>query len=140
MRIVPLFYLLFLLYCSSCTDNRLVNQMQADICIIGAGSAGIGAALAASRAGAEVIIIEKENKVGGTSVHSYVNNWEPGPGCSYSNEIYHRLPPAAKGVARQVHSYHKDEPYGIFLVSPQLTYNHTLRRSDLDVPFRNGLF
>lgn len=130
---MPLFYLMLFLSCSSCIDNRLVKQMEADVCIIGAGSAGIGAALAASRAGAEVIILEKENMVGGTSVHSFVNTWEPGPGCSYSKEIYHRLPPSARGIARQVHSYRKDEPYGLFLVSPLLTYNHTLRRSDLDV-------
>lgn len=113
--------------------DRQVDRVKADVCVIGAGSAGIGAALAASRAGANVILIEKENKVGGTSVQSYVNTWEPGPGCSYAYEIYHRLPEMAKGVAGQVHAYRKDEPYGLFLVSQQLSYNRSLRRSDLDV-------
>ena len=133
MRIGSLFYLLLFICSSSCIDNQPVEKIETDVCIIGAGSAGIGAALGAARSGAEVIIIEKENKVGGTSVQSYVNSWEPGPGCSFSREIYHRLPSSAKGVAGQVHSYHKNEPYGLFLVSPRLTYNHTLRRSDLDV-------
>ena len=41
------------------------KKIQTDVCIIGAGSAGIGAALAASRSGANVILIEKESKVGG---------------------------------------------------------------------------
>jgi hypothetical protein len=130
--ILTFFLTLFILINSSCFDQQ-INLLKADVCIIGAGSAGIGAALAASRSGADVILIEKENKVGGTSVQSYVNNWEPGPGCSYSYEIYHRLPPGTKGVAKQVHPYDKDEPYGLFLISPQLTYNHSLRRSDLDV-------
>uniref|UniRef100_UPI0035691F84 FAD-dependent oxidoreductase n=1 Tax=Mariniphaga sediminis TaxID=1628158 RepID=UPI0035691F84 len=71
--------------------------------------------------------------VGGTSTLSYVNNWEPGPGCSFSYEIFYRLPPYAKGVAKQVHSYQNDEPYGLFLNSPDLIYNNSLRRSDLDV-------
>lgn len=133
MRMIPVFCPLLFLFSNSCSDNRKVCQLEADVCIIGAGSAGIGAALAASRSGAEVILIEKENKVGGTSVHAYVNSWEPGPGCSYAEEIYHRLPTGAKGVARQVHAYNKEEPYGIFTISPNLTYNHSLRRSDLDV-------
>ena len=133
MRTILTFFLtLFILINSSCLDQQ-IYLLKADVCIIGAGSAGIGAALAASRSGADVILVEKENKVGGTSVQSYVNNWEPGPGCSYSYEIYHRLPPGMKGVAKQVHPYDKDEPYGLFLISPQLTYNHSLRRSDLDV-------
>ena len=86
MRTILTFFLtLFILINSSCFDQQ-INLLKADVCIIGAGSAGIGAALAAARSGADVILVEKENKVGGTSVHSYVNNWEPGPGCSYSYE------------------------------------------------------
>jgi hypothetical protein len=127
------FLLLILFYSSVYASQKYVTTLKTEVCIIGAGSGGIGAALAASRAGAEVIIIEKEGIVGGTSTLSYVNNWEPGPGCSYSNEIFYRLPPFAKGVAKQVHSYKSDEPYGLFLNSPDLIYNNSLRRSDLDV-------
>ncbi|MEN8227916.1 MAG: FAD-dependent oxidoreductase [Bacteroidota bacterium] len=132
MRTLFTFLLTLVILNSSCSRQQ-IHQLEADVCIIGAGSAGIGAALAASRSGADVILVEKEEKVGGTSVQSYVNTWEPGPGCSYANEIYHRLPPGAKGVAKQVHSYDRDEPYGLSLVSPQLSYNLSLRRSDLDV-------
>ncbi len=132
MRTSFTIFLTLFLFNNSCSDQH-IHQLKTDVCIIGAGSAGIGAALAASRSGANVILVEKEKMVGGTSVQSYVNTWEPGPGCSYSYEIYHRLPPDARGVAKQVHSYDKDEPYGLSLISPQASYNHSLRRSDLDV-------
>lgn len=130
---ITFFSLLIFAYTGVYAIQDNVTSIKTEVCIIGAGSGGIGAALAASRAGAEVVIIEKEGIVGGTSTLSYVNNWEPGPGCSYSYEIFYRLPPFAKGVAKQVHSYQKDEPYGLFLNSPDLIYNNSLRRSDLDV-------
>lgn len=129
-----LLLLIIILYCKNIyAIQDDVKVIKTGVCIIGAGSGGIGAALAASRSGADVVLIEKEKIVGGTSTLAYVNNWEPGPGCSYSHEIFYRLPPHAKGVAKQVHSYQNDEPYGLFLNSPDLTYNNSLRRSDLDV-------
>ena len=110
------------------------TKLHADVCIIGAGSAGIGAALASARAGASTILVEKENKVGGTSTMSYVNNWEPGPGCNYSEEIFRRLKKKnAAGVARLIHTYKKEEPYGLSQVDTSLNYYFSLRRSDLDV-------
>ncbi len=118
-----------------CTANSNKIEIDAEVCVIGAGSAGIGAALAASRAGAKVVLIEKQNRVGGTATQAYVNSWEPGPGCAYAQEIYNRLSKIkhAVGIGRQVHSWQKDEPYGIFRTDDKLTYNRSLRRSDLNV-------
>ncbi len=65
--------------------------LRPDVCIVGGGSGGIGAAIAASRAGANVILIEKQARLGGTSTRSYVCNWEPGPGDAIAREIYDRL-------------------------------------------------
>ena len=107
-------------------------RIKTDVCVIGAGSGGIGVALAASRSGAAVVLIEKRGRVGGTSTLAFVNNWEPGPGCSYAKEIYERM--SAKGamkISKSVHSYKKEEPYGIFVIDTSATYNQTLRRSDL---------
>ena len=117
------------------SNNDKETKISTDVCVIGAGSSGIGAALAASRAGAKVVLIEMQNKVGGTSTQAYVNSWEPGPGCSYAQEIFNQLSkiPNAVGLGRQVHAYQKDEPYGIFLTDMNLNYNYSLRRSDLKV-------
>ncbi|MBN2296891.1 MAG: FAD-dependent oxidoreductase [Pirellulales bacterium] len=73
-------------------------ELHTDVCVVGGGSGGIGAALAASRAGAEVILIEKQAKLGGTSTLANVNSWEPGPGCSFAREIYDRLKKIPKAV------------------------------------------
>lgn len=49
-----------------------VEPLGCDVCVVGGGSAGIGAALAAARAGADVIVIERNRMLGGTSTSGYV--------------------------------------------------------------------
>ncbi|OGV74852.1 MAG: hypothetical protein A3K19_00650 [Lentisphaerae bacterium RIFOXYB12_FULL_65_16] len=56
--------------------------MDCDICIVGAGSGGIGAAVAAARAGASVILVEKNHVPGGTVTLAWVHTWEPTCGTS----------------------------------------------------------
>jgi hypothetical protein len=68
-----------------------VRELRADVCVVGGGSGGIGAAVAAARAGATVLLVERESILGGTSTAGYVINWEPGPGCAIAREIVNRL-------------------------------------------------
>lgn len=109
------------------------EQTVCDVCVVGGGSGGFGAALAAARAGAKVILVEKQAILGGTSTSAFVTNWEPGPGCSFSRELYGRL--KGKGgvvaIAARVHSYKSSEPYGLSYGTPKsaLTYDDTLRRA-----------
>jgi hypothetical protein len=56
--------------------------MNCDVLIIGAGSAGIGAAYRAAKVGAKVVLVEKLQQLGGTAVNAWINNWEPTPGAS----------------------------------------------------------
>lgn len=127
-------YVIILLLVCLCFSNPVPaqksNYIATDVCVVGGGSAGIGAALAASRAGAEVVLVEKTGKIGGTSTQSYVNNWEPGPGCSYSYEIFRRMSqkPGYIGVARNQHVHTSEEPYQLWLIDSTLNYNNTLRR------------
>jgi hypothetical protein len=65
--------------------------LRADVCVVGGGSGGLGAALAAAHAGARVILLEREAMLGGTSTAGGISNWEPGPGCSLAREIHERL-------------------------------------------------
>ena len=44
-----------------------------DLAVIGGGFAGVAAALAAARAGAKVLIVEKSNCLGGAAVNCLVN-------------------------------------------------------------------
>ena len=131
-----IFYILFsslLLNLSS--YSKEVIKIETDVCVIGAGSGGIGSALAASRAGAEVVLIERQGMVGGTSTLAFVNNWEPGPGCAFSEEIYRRMKFESEtiGVSMRIHNYKKDEPYGIETLNLDGLYNQTIRRSDLSI-------
>jgi 2-polyprenyl-6-methoxyphenol hydroxylase-like FAD-dependent oxidoreductase len=48
-------------------------SVQRDILVVGAGSAGIAAAIAASRAGATVFLVEKTDRVGGLITHSLLH-------------------------------------------------------------------
>ena len=133
MRFILLILILKMLIPNTSSLAKEPTRLKTDVCIIGAGSGGIGAALSASRAGAEVVLIEKQGRVGGTSTMAFVNNWEPGPGCSYAREIYERMTATSEAIeiSKGVHGYQNEEPYGIHVIDPTASYNHTLRRSDL---------
>ena len=62
------------------------ERIRTEVCVIGGGSGGIGAALAAARAGVNVVLVEREEILGGTATCAYVNVWRPvagGYGISY---------------------------------------------------------
>jgi hypothetical protein len=66
--------------------------LRCDFAVIGRGSGRFGAALAASRMGVDVVLVEKADCLGGNSVRGGVNIWEPGlggPGIPF--EPYQRL-------------------------------------------------
>lgn len=50
---------------------------QCDLVVMGSGSAGLAAALAAAKAGLSVVILEKTEKLGGMSAYSGAGTWIP---------------------------------------------------------------
>ena len=54
------------------------GQTQTDIVVVGTGAAGLSAALAASVAGARVLVLEKAAVIGGTTAMSGGCIWVPG--------------------------------------------------------------
>jgi hypothetical protein len=116
----------------------MANEAKAttcDVCVVGGGSSGYGAALAAARAGSKVVLIEKLSRLGGTSTSAFVANWEPGPGEAFAGELYQRLAviEGAVAIAARVHSYKPNEPYGMAYGVPgsPLTYPDSLKRAGL---------
>ncbi len=106
------------------------TDLPCDVCVVGGGSGGMGTALAAARAGAQVVLIEKQAKLGGTSCRAYVSNWEPGPGSTLAREIYRRLDErGAAGVTRDFNRDRKLGPFGLWLVDPKFGYDDTLQRA-----------
>ena len=59
-----------------------MNEIIYPLAVIGGGSAGIGAALAAARLGVETVLIERDGMLGGTAVNAGVSCWEPVAGAT----------------------------------------------------------
>ena len=75
------------------------ERLRTQVCVIGAGSGGIGAALAAARAGAEVVLLERESILGGTSTCAWVCVWQPVMG--------------ANGIPRDLYTAMKEDPTAV---------------------------
>ena len=110
-----------------------------DVVVVGGGSGGFGAALAAARMGQSVLIVEKADTLGGTSVRGGVNCWEMGAGgTGIPFDVYRRLRriPGAAGVysyGRHWFWYQPEkEPYrfpgGEQVIDPSRRYLDTLLR------------
>jgi hypothetical protein len=65
--------------------------MKKNVCIIGAGTAGMAAAYALREIGCEVSLIEVQQKLGGTAVNAWVETWIPGLNPPYLKEILKRI-------------------------------------------------
>lgn len=62
------------------TDLSAGGESTYDLAVVGGGSGGFGAAVAAARLGLHVVLIERADRLGGTSVNAGVNCWEMGAG------------------------------------------------------------
>ena len=92
-----------------------MNNVHYDLCVVGGGSGGFGAACAAARLGASVLLVEAGPGLGGTSTRAGVNNYEPVAGATgLPQEIYDRLKdiPDAVTLQRPWATYHPDRPWG----------------------------
>lgn len=108
-----------------------------DVVVVGAGSGGIGAALASARAGLRTLVVEKEPAIGGNAVQGGVNVWEAGVGgTGIPFDIYNRLLRTPRAVG--IYSFGRHccwpgtntplFPGGELLIDPQQSYMDTLRR------------
>ena len=104
---------------ASASDERI----RTEVCVIGGGSGGTGAALAAARAGAKVVLVERESILGGTATNAFVNIWRPVAG--------------ADGIARDLFLAMAKDPMGITLPTGCDLSAH-YARSQLGPRFING--
>lgn len=109
-----------------------------DVIVLGGGSGGFGAALAAARLGARALLVEKSESLGGNAARGGVNNWEPGVGgTGIPFDLYKRLKriPHAIGIysfgrhfAWQAPEVEPKFPGGELLIDPGRRYVDSLRR------------
>ena len=114
------------------------EPIRCELAVIGGGSGGFGAALAAARQGVDVVLVEKGDCLGGTSVRGGVNCWERGAGgTGIPFELYKRLKkiPDAVGIysfGRHGSWFNADrDPYrypgGEMVIDPTRRYLDTLQ-------------
>jgi hypothetical protein len=86
---------------ASAAELRSAPQetLKTQVCVIGGGSGGTGAALAAARAGANVVLLERESILGGTGTCAWVCVWQPVMG--------------ANGLPRDLFKVMKEDPLGV---------------------------
>ncbi len=115
------------------------EELRCELAVIGGGSGGFGAALAAARRGVEVVLVEREDRLGGNSVCGGVSIWEPGVGgTGLPFELYQRLRQQTNAVGIYAMARHqawfdpKREPYkypgGEMVIDPARRYLDSLQR------------
>lgn len=114
----------------ACAAGAAPADLSTDVCIVGGGSGGYSAAIAAARAGADCILVERQPMLGGTSTAAYVCHWGPGPGDSLAQEIYGRLDKlGAAGITSDHNADRKLGSFGLWLITPGATYEQSLKSS-----------
>jgi FAD dependent oxidoreductase len=115
-----------------------MTEIKCQLCVVGGGSGGIGAALAAARLGVDTVLVEKNAILGGNSTVSGVNCWEPVAGATgIAYDIYRELTkiPDAAGIYSKgrhcCHPKHNNPPFpgGEAVIDSSRTYQDTLLRS-----------
>ena len=110
-----------------------------DLAVIGGGFAGVAAALAAARAGAKVLIVEKSNCLGGAAVNCLVNPFMP-----YWTKMDGKRVDLSAGIFKEIHDrleHHNAMSKESFL-EEELKYilNEMVAEANIDLLFHAYIF
>ena len=110
-----------------------------DLAVIGGGFAGVAAALAAARAGAKVLIVEKSNCLGGAAVNCLVNPFMP-----YWTVMDGKRVDLSAGIFKEIHDrleHHNAMSKESFL-EEELKYilNEMVAEANIDLLFHAYIF
>jgi hypothetical protein len=126
--------------------GQVDQEFSTDVCVVGAGSAGCAAAIMAAREGAKVVLVERQERLGGTGTNAQVAGWEPGPGCSLTRELFERMKTLGGAGVGHTRPLQTKAPYGYYLVTEDESYESTTHRANLtpiqlrDVPYKPEIF
>ena len=102
-----------------------------DIAVIGGGFAGVAAAVSASRLGASVLIVERNNSFGGASSYCLVNPFMP-----YSTKINGEEVPLSQGIFKEIVTELKKrgacDGYSFLEEELKLLLNEMIEKENLD--------
>ncbi len=112
--------------------------MHFDLIVTGGGSAGTIAALTAAGHGLKTLLLERENRLGGTSTVCGVNCWEPAVGTGgIARKFFERMSRYPGGAAIYSFGRHHCDPLNNYppfpggenVLLPEFTYDDTMRRA-----------
>ena len=110
-----------------------------DLVIIGGGFTGVAAAVAAARSGAEVLIVEKSNCLGGAAVNALVNPFMP-----YSTKIDGERVELSTGIFKEIHQRLEERHAmrGESFLEEELKYilNEMVMEAGIDLLFHAYIF
>ncbi len=116
-----------------------VTTLAGEVCVVGAGAGGLGAAITAARLGKRTILLEQDLLLGGTTTNAGVCVWQPGV-CysSLCREVYERAQQAGVGhIARA--GLVTGRGMVVKRADPTALYIHTMIRSrPWTAEFSNG--
>jgi hypothetical protein len=127
-------------------NGQVDQEFSTDVCVVGAGSAGCAAAIVAAREGANVVLVERQERLGGTGTNAQVAGWEPGPGCSLARELFERMKALGGAGVGRPQPLQTKAPYGYFPVTEGESYESTTHRVNVapaqfrDVPYKPEIF
>lgn len=105
-----------------------------DIAVIGGGFAGVAAAVSASRLGASVLIVERNNSFGGASSYCLVNPFMP-----YSTKINGEEVPLSQGIFKEIVTELKKrgacDGYSFLEEELKLLLNEMIEKENIDTLF-----
>jgi len=123
----------------ACGAGAGAEVVRCELAVIGGGSGGFGAALAAAQMGVDVVLVEQADCLGGNSVRGGVSCWEMGAGgMGIPFDLYRRLKRRPGAVGIYTHARHglwfdpARDPYrfpgGETVIDRNRRYLDTLRR------------
>jgi hypothetical protein len=126
--------------------EQVDREISTDVCVVGAGSAGCAAAIIAAREGANVVLVERQELLGGTGTSAGVAGWEPGPGCSLARELFERMKAFGGAGVGRPQPLQTKASYGYLPVTEDESYESTTHCANVvpaqfrNVPYKPEIF